>query len=74
MEYTVIGDTVNTASRLESFDKTIATPTDERPCRILIGETTYTYVRDLCDAELVGECHLKGKNKPINIYRVLNAR
>lgn len=71
MEYTVIGDTVNTASRLESFDKSVASPDAEQPCRILIGESTYQHVRDVCEATLVGECPLKGKNRRINIYRVL---
>ena len=42
-EYTVIGDSVNTASRLESFDKAAVGPESGRyrqPCRILISEAT----------------------------------
>lgn len=71
MEYTVIGDTVNTASRLESFDKTVAQATLEQPCRILIGETTYQYLQGLYQTEKVGVCQLKGKNTQIIIYHVL---
>ena len=37
LEFTVMGDTVNTASRLESFDKGCFS---EQTCRILIGEST----------------------------------
>lgn len=73
MEYTVIGDTVNTASRLESFDKTIVPPNAEQPCRILIGEATYHHVRHLYETQLVGECQLKGKNKSLIIYQVLTS-
>ena len=41
-EYAVIGDVVNTASRLESYDKSLADP-DLLPnrCRILIGAPTH---------------------------------
>jgi adenylate cyclase len=73
MEYTVIGDTVNTASRLESFDKTIAAPNREQPCRILIGETTHAYVRHLCECQEIGEFYLKGKHRPSTIYQVLSS-
>ena len=71
MEYTVIGDTVNIASRLESFDKTIAAPDNDSPCRILIGETTFNYVRHLCNTKLIDKCRLKGKNQSLNVYQVL---
>jgi adenylate cyclase len=71
MEYTVIGDTVNTASRLESFDKTVATPDAQRPCRILVGESTWQMIRDRYQTEQIGECQLKGKHNILNIYRVL---
>lgn len=71
MEYTVIGDTVNTASRFESFDKTVTPPTRENPCRILIGDLTYDYVRDLYQTEIVGDCLLKGRTEPSVLHRVI---
>ncbi|WP_347989151.1 adenylate/guanylate cyclase domain-containing protein [Methylomonas sp. AM2-LC] len=73
MEFTVIGDTVNIASRLESFDKNIAQPTPEHPCRVLIGETTQSYVSELYPTQIVGEFQLKGKNKFLKIFQVLGA-
>jgi adenylate cyclase len=44
-KYTTVGDTVNIASRLESFDKDLVDPDlADSPCRILIGETTLRYL------------------------------
>ncbi len=70
-EYTVIGDTVNTASRLESYDKSIDA---ETPCRILIGQSTQNYIGDLFITEQVGQVHLKGKAEPVIIYRVVGKK
>lgn len=67
-EYAVLGDTVNTASRLESFDKTIE---PDNFCRILIGESTLKLIRGHpLKTEPVGEVNLKGKQSQITIYRV----
>ncbi|MFZ2725330.1 MAG: adenylate/guanylate cyclase domain-containing protein [Methylococcaceae bacterium] len=72
MEYTVIGDTVNIASRLESYDKNFSVPDQQNPCRILIGESTWQYIRDYYRTEKVGAYQLKGKHNILNIYQVLN--
>ena len=71
MEYTVIGDTVNTAARLESYDKTVAEPTLDYPCRILIGESTKNLIEHCFQTEMVGKCQLKGKNNFLRIYRLI---
>jgi adenylate cyclase len=72
LEYTVMGDTVNTASRLESFDKDVLTPEiPDHPCRILIGEMTARYVNTQFHLVRVGEVHLKGKDETVTIYHVL---
>lgn len=67
-EYTVIGDTVNTASRLESFDKSIE---QNSVCRILIGESTAQYLTDKFVLERVGGVHLKGKTSEVVVYSVV---
>ncbi len=69
LEYTVIGDTVNTASRLESFDKNLFP--HERPCRILIGEATFRHLGRQFETEKVGEVSLKGKDEKITVYRII---
>jgi adenylate cyclase len=71
-EYVVVGDTMNTASRLESFDKVLFPPDlVGRPCRILIGETTRRYLGDRFTTERVGDVTLKGKEQAVGVYRVL---
>ena len=70
-EYNIHGDTVNTASRLESFDKDHFDPDYfSAPCRILIGQPTAALVGDEFETELVGDFQLKGKTQAIRIHRV----
>jgi adenylate cyclase len=72
LEYTTLGDTVNTASRLESWAKEYNDP--ELPvgdCRILIGESTHALIADQFRTSRVGEIKLKGKERPTTIHRVL---
>jgi len=66
-EYTVLGDTVNTAARLESFDKTLDA---DNNCRILIGDPTLSYLADQFQTESVGTVHLKGKAELVSIHLV----
>jgi adenylate cyclase len=72
-EYTVLGDTVNTASRLESFSKEAAGPgasAESSRCRILISEATYALLGEEFQASRVGMMSLKNKKEPVNIYRI----
>lgn len=71
LEYNVHGDTVNTAARLESFDKAGFTPDyTSNPCRILIGEGTRKYLNNKFELQDEGELSLKGKQQKVAIYRV----
>ena len=61
MDYTAIGDTVNTAARLES---------KAAPGQILISEKLYGALKDRIEAEKIGEMELKGKSQKIMVYSV----
>lgn len=68
MDFTAIGDTVNVAARLESFDKTI----DGGICRILISETTQICTEGLFPSRSIGSVHLKGREQPATVYQILS--
>ena len=67
----MIGDTVNVASRLESFQKE-DTAEVRGACRILIGDTTRRYLDERFQVQPVGLVKLKGKKEEITVYRVLD--
>ena len=74
-EYVVVGDTLNTAARLEAFDKDVHTPDPfAQPARILAAESTLMYVAELFETEWVAERQLKGKEQLVAIYRILGER
>jgi adenylate cyclase len=74
MKYTTIGDTVNTAARLESLGKELPGAAASRAsCSILIGESTRRHLGDGFRTEMVGEVSVKGKAQKILVHQVLGA-
>jgi len=78
MEYTVIGDTVNTASRLESFKLAPGeSPPDalaeerDGACRILVGDSTLRLLGGQFAVSPVGKVRLKGKEEPVAVYSLI---
>ncbi len=61
MDYTAIGDTVNTAARLES---------NAKPGQILISQAVYSALGDRIRALPVGEMPLKGKEQKLMVYEL----
>lgn len=64
-DYSVMGDTVNLAARLE--DKSEAG-------EILVGEDTYRFTASFFEFETLEPVKLKGKAQPVQVYRLLKAK
>jgi len=65
MDYTLIGDGVNLASRLESACK-------QYSARILISENTYKRLRGTYRVRDIDMVIVKGKTEPVGVYEVLD--
>ena len=65
MNYTLTGDNVNIGSRLEATNKEYGT-------NIIISESTYALVRDKFLVRELDNIRVKGKNKPVVIYELVD--
>ena len=65
MDYTLIGDNVNLGARLEGTNKQYRT-------NIIISENTYGLVKDKVIARELDNIRVKGKNKPVLIYELID--
>jgi len=63
LDYTVIGDVVNVAQRLQTIAK---------EGQIIINESSYEKVKESFNCKKVGEVNLKNKSHPVMIYEVLD--
>jgi adenylate cyclase len=75
LKYTTVGNSVNTAARLETYDKdAFGENLAEYPCRILISEATRTLIEDQFKTIWVGNAKLKGQDKVASIYLVVGSQ
>jgi class 3 adenylate cyclase/FixJ family two-component response regulator len=63
LDYTVVGDVVNTAARLQSIAKA---------GQIVISEAAYEKVKESFNCKSIGEVSLKNKHYPVSVYEVLD--
>jgi len=66
-QYSVVGDTVNLASRLESLNKIYGT-------YLMIGEETYKQVKHVIEVRELDRVRVVGKNQPVNVYELLSEK
>ncbi|MCL1470413.1 CHASE2 domain-containing protein [Argonema antarcticum] len=70
LEYGVIGDSTNTAARLESCEK----DRQVDDCRILIAKQTLIHLQGQFEVEFWGPLELKGKQQTVDVYRVISCK
>jgi adenylate cyclase len=70
LKYTIVGDIVNVAARLESLDASNH-DFEERPCRILIAEQTRARLGERFETRDMGWVPVKGRLSKVRVHEVL---
>jgi len=64
-EFSALGDTVNTANRMEAY---------ARPNRLVVGPATMAVIADKFTTHCVGEIDVRGRSAPIQVFEILGER
>jgi len=67
MNYTIMGDTVNLASRLEGANKAFGSD-------LMISEATYLQAQDFVDVRELDTIQVVGKKEPVKVYNLLDRK
>ncbi|HEX6011788.1 MAG TPA: adenylate/guanylate cyclase domain-containing protein, partial [Geminicoccaceae bacterium] len=67
LNYTLVGDTVNVAQRLEQLGKEVA-PAD--PIVILASDDAAAHAHGLCEVEPLGPRQLRGRDETVEVFRL----
>ena len=70
LKYSIVGDVVVTAQRLESLDHS-GHDFEKEPIRVLITDATLTHLGDDIETRSFGSEILKGRSEPVAVYRVM---
>lgn len=71
LNYSVIGDAVNVAARLEAMNKEVHS---ESPYNLLVTGSTFNYVSDRYQGQKVSTIQLRGKKEATEVYSLLGEK
>lgn len=66
-DYTIMGDNVNLASRLEGVNKQYGT-------ELMVSENTYDLIKDEFECRELDQIRVKGKEQPVRIYELMGKK
>ncbi len=70
LSYSVVGDTVNTSSRLESLNKKISEKRD-RPFNVVLSQATFQLIHNNYITESLGSMAIRGRDEAMQLYTVI---